>query len=285
MHPEPLVFGRGRHRRGYQDWTGRSVYPQDAEDLKAHKWFRDIPWDRLGQISPPFVPQLSGSQDTHYFDEEESISDWSESQPEPSTETEDFASNPLLPPGSVTLNSFHATPLAPHPAIHRSPERLATMQSQLALFPRHTRALLAQFVSAPYDSAKLKRVDREIEAAVADAHLADAMKAFVRLYGRRERKRPRDRLLRDRRTRDAVLDVRKQTAFLGYAYRRIPDWDEEGRRYGNAVGLMAWRDDDGDDNGAKGGNDRGKGKGKAMMDGAADLAAYRAWYPGRVAVG
>lgn len=295
MHPEPLVFGKGRHRRAYQDWTGRSVYPQDAEDLKAHKWFRDIPWDRLSQISPPFVPQLSGCEDTHYFDEEESISDWSESQPEPSTDTEDLASNPLFA-GSSNANSFRGAPLLPRPAIYRSPERTAAMQAQLAQFPRGTRAMLAQFVSAPYDSAKLKRADREIETVTtaetasgeatpeARQHLCDAMKAFVRLYGRRERKRPRDRLLRDRGTRDAVLDVRKQTAFMGYAYRRIPECGGGGNN--NYYGGWGDGDEVGVDNeAARGRSDgRGKGKGKGKgeaMDGAADLASYRAWCPGR----
>ncbi|OTB13993.1 hypothetical protein K445DRAFT_354930, partial [Daldinia sp. EC12] len=158
-NPEPAL-GRSRHRRGggYQDWTGRSVYPHDGEDIKAHKWFRDIPWDRLQHIPPPFVPQLSGCEDTHYFDEEEPISDWSESQPEASTETEGLA--------------------------------------RIAAFPRHVRGAVGQFVSTPYDSAKLKRMDREIEMMVLPdgAELCEEMKAFIRTFGRRERKRPRDRL-------------------------------------------------------------------------------------------
>ncbi|OTA92056.1 hypothetical protein M434DRAFT_45196, partial [Hypoxylon sp. CO27-5] len=188
INPDPSPIGRGRHRRGYQDWTGRAVYPHDGEDIKAHKWFRDIPWDRLQYISPPFVPQLSGCEDTHYFDEEEPISDWSESVPETSSEIEDLALNPLI---------------------------AGTM------FPRHVRGVIGQFVSVPYDSAKLKRMDHEIDAMAPNTELCDAMKAFVRAFGRRERKRPRDRLLRDRNTKGPVLEVRKQTAFMGYTYRRI----------------------------------------------------------------
>ncbi|KAM0819553.1 putative Protein kinase domain-containing protein [Seiridium cardinale] len=114
----------------YQDFRGYAVYPQDAEDIKAHKWFRDIPWDRLHLISPPFVPHISSLADTHYFDEEEPISDWSESQ----------ASN----------------------------ETTET----------------------------------------------------VRKNGNKERKRPRDRLLRDRQTKETVMEIRKRSAFLGYTWTR-----------------------------------------------------------------
>ncbi|KAI0486053.1 kinase-like protein [Xylaria cf. heliscus] len=181
-----------------RDTRGRSVYPHDAEDIKAHKWFRDIPWDQLHLITPPFVPQIAGVEDTHYFDEEEPISDWSDSCSDDDEDTD--------------------------------PQKTAAMQAQLASFPRHTRGMLAQFVASPYDSTRLKRMDREINALMAAsftqaALLADQMKAFVRAFGRRERKRPRDRLLRDRKTKATVLRIRKQTAFLGYTFRRALDAD------------------------------------------------------------
>ncbi|KAI1112464.1 kinase-like protein [Nemania sp. NC0429] len=166
--------GRSRDGRGRGRGRGRAVFPHDAEDIRAHRWFRDIPWDQLHMITPPFVPQIGSVEDTHYFDEEEPISD--------------------------------------------CPQKTAAMQAQLAGFPRHVRGTLAQFVAAPYDSIRLKRMDREIDAL--GVLLADEMKAFVRAFGRRERKRPRDRLLRDRGTKAAVLRVRKQMAFLGYTFRR-----------------------------------------------------------------
>ncbi|XDG07158.1 hypothetical protein ABKA04_006773 [Annulohypoxylon sp. FPYF3050] len=220
--PEASTMGRGRHRRGYQDWTGRAVYPHDGEDIKAHKWFRDIPWDRLQHIPPPFIPQLSSCEDTHYFDEEEPISDWSESEPESSSEMEELSLsvNPLNV-GSVA--SGLPSPSVPRVVPYRSPDKIAAMQTQLAAFPRHVRGVIGQFVSVPYDAAKLKRMDHEIEAMAPDAKLREEMKAFVRAYGRRERKRPRDRLLRDRNTKGTVLEVRKQTAFMGYPYQRMKE--------------------------------------------------------------
>ncbi|KAI1213897.1 kinase-like protein [Annulohypoxylon truncatum] len=239
--PEASHLGRGRHRRGYQDWTGRAVYPHDGEDIKAHKWFRDIPWDRLQQIPPPFVPQLSGCEDTHYFDEEEPISDWSESEPETSSEMEELSLS-VNPLNIGSIAGGLPSPSLPRIAPYRSPEKIAAMQAQLAKFPRYVRGVIGQFVSVPYDSAKLKRMDHEIEATAPDTETREAMKAFVRGYGRRERKRPRDKLLRDRNTKGTVLEVRKQTAFMGYPYQRMKEynplamagWDgrEDGKRNG-----------------------------------------------------
>jgi hypothetical protein len=260
-----------------RDYRGRSVYPHDAGDIKAHKWFRDIPWDHLHLIPPPFVPQIAGVEDTHYFDEEEPISDWSDSGDSENDDTDDaemeaaFEANSLALMADTTNLSLFAPPIpAPHAApfhnahpsstaIRRSPQKLAALQAQLAAFPRHVRPILAQFVAAPYDSTRLKRIDREIDAFVASnatspapaqqqqqqqheqqsstsstvtvpSHLdlmvlGDQMKAFVRTFGRRERKRPRDRLLRDCRTKATVLEVRKQTAFLGYTFCRAMDVD------------------------------------------------------------
>ncbi|TRX96767.1 hypothetical protein FHL15_002433 [Xylaria flabelliformis] len=256
-----------------RDSRGRSVYPHDAEDIKSHKWFRDIPWDQLHLITPPFVPQIASIEDTHYFDEEEPISDWSDSCSDDDDDTESEGSdlsppaatleaNPLVacsPVGEMMAN--HQGPYAPpppsqhaggivhnaHPSnvIRRSPQKMAAMQAQLSTFPWHARSMLAQFVATPYDSTRLKRIDREINALIAASScnastatsspaqpavtqatlLADQMKAFVRAFGRRERKRPRDRLLRDRKTKAAVLKIRKQTAFLGYTFRRAMDAD------------------------------------------------------------
>ncbi|KAI0914700.1 kinase-like protein [Ustulina deusta] len=269
-----VVPGSARGRARPRDGKARSVYPHDAEDIKAHKWFRDIPWDQLHLIVPPFVPRIASIDDTHYFDEEEPISDWSDSGSDGDDDTESegleeapqlaapLEANPLLamypaaaavviPETTNNLSPFAPSGAAPagitvhnappSTAIRRSAQKMAAMQAQLAAFPRHVRGMLAQFVAAPYDSTRLKRMDREINAvattttvdtaststsAVVQFHevvLADQMKAFVRAFGRRERKRPRDRLLRDRKTKATVLKVRKQTAFLGYTFRRVAD--------------------------------------------------------------
>ncbi|KAL2132015.1 hypothetical protein VTI74DRAFT_4299 [Chaetomium olivicolor] len=73
--------------RGVRDFAGRYVFPYDAEDIKAHKWFRSIPWERLHEVQPPLIPRLRALDDTRYFDDVGSVSDWDESSPEDEEQT------------------------------------------------------------------------------------------------------------------------------------------------------------------------------------------------------
>lgn len=65
-----------------RDFAGRYVFSYDAEDIKAHKWFRNIPWERLHELEPPLVPELRSVDDTQYFDVGGSVSDGTESEPD-----------------------------------------------------------------------------------------------------------------------------------------------------------------------------------------------------------
>ncbi|KAF8866386.1 kinase-like protein [Acephala macrosclerotiorum] len=167
-----------------RDYAGRYVYPHDAEDIKAHKWFKDIQWDRLHQMVPPFVPNIKSMDDTHYFDEEDPISDFSDSHSGP-------------PP---TANEI---------------------DEALKPFHREIQVLVKSWIARPHDSMKLKKVEREIDAFAMTEEHKEYLKAFVKHYGQKERKRPRDRLLRDRDLAPRVLELRKRGAFLGYTYRRF----------------------------------------------------------------
>ena len=44
--------------------------PNDAEDIKAHPYFKDVDWNKYlkREITPPFVPKLKNDQDLRYFD-------------------------------------------------------------------------------------------------------------------------------------------------------------------------------------------------------------------------
>eukprot|EP00127_Corallochytrium_limacisporum_P005412 Clim_evm24s204 gene=Clim_evmTU24s204 len=46
---------------------------RDVMDIKRHKFFAKLNWERLREYTPPFVPKLSGPTDTRYFDAEEDI--------------------------------------------------------------------------------------------------------------------------------------------------------------------------------------------------------------------
>lgn len=267
------------YKRYHQDHMGRSVFPHDAEDLKAHRWFRDIPWDRLHLIPPPFVPQISGLEDTHYFDEEEPISDWSESQPDTETEIEDEGSTTLRDSAatntallSMTAPGMAAMPMAsmappPRPCLapHFSSRKMAELHATLASYPKQLRNVMSQFVATPYDSTRLKRIHREIEHMSPNQDEIEKLKQFVRDYGKKERKRPRDRLLRDRQTKGIVLDIRKQSAFLGYTWTRT-----RGREF--QIGMIGATTTDAVNFGHM-------GTGKDEED-ASVTAAYEAWHGG-----
>ncbi|KAI9745336.1 MAG: hypothetical protein M1818_001616 [Claussenomyces sp. TS43310] len=172
--------------RRCRDSAGRYVYPNDAEEIKKHRWFKEIDWENLHLKTPPFVPSLKGWDDTQYFDEEEPISDFSatqEYQPDPPTE--------------------------------------ADLGEALRGFSSEVQMLARGYVSRPYDSVRLRRIEREIDNFAMTYEQRHYLRSFIKLYGRKERKRPRDRLLRDGDVGDKVLEIRKRSAFLGYSYRRI----------------------------------------------------------------
>lgn len=320
----------------------RAVYPYDAGEIKNHKWFRNIPWNHLHSLPPPFIPKITDPEDTHYFDDEESISDWSESResllddkvkggddndrkvdgkegnskpvgyvnnrtvvdcqcagcshhPHTSPHYHQFehavhnAHSPyhlsrtglqlgyaacppplpinggaLPPPQPQSLPSTHpgldgvatSNNGIPSPRKVANLAKTAAMQADMARFPPHARAALLRLVGMvagagraaglPPDAATaaacLNCADLEIEALVSGTGAAEEearqrMRAFVRTYGNRgggggakktaaaararDRRRPRDRILRDQKTRRLALEVRKRSAFLGYSYRRF----------------------------------------------------------------
>ncbi|KAK8138430.1 Protein kinase-like (PK-like) [Apiospora sp. TS-2023a] len=207
--PIPVQPFRSCRRQSNRDWTGRSVYSNDAEEIKAHKWFRGIPWDKLHTIQPPFVPEISSLEDTHYFDEEEPISDWSESQPD--TDSYSFPSDAGLGMGDGTALSTAAhdparllhgltanIPILPPPVntnapslaavANRRPRRLEAVQRDLAAYPKMVRNMVMHFVETPYDSTRLKRIDREIETLTANPQEVEQLKEWCAPTGARRRR-------------------------------------------------------------------------------------------------
>ncbi|KAK3181361.1 hypothetical protein K4F52_007375 [Lecanicillium sp. MT-2017a] len=170
---------------GPVDVFGRHVFPDDAEDIKGHRWFRELAWDRLHSTSPPFIPRITSQDDTQYFNESEPLEEFSDS-----------------------YASAYATPEAVEAALKGLPPVMQEMALQL--------------IAEPYDSSKLRQIDFEIETAgLFSRQEQEILKQFGRLYGHKLHKRPRDRILRDRKLRDVVMDVRKTSAFAGYTWRRM----------------------------------------------------------------
>lgn len=161
------------------------VFPSDGEDIKAHRWFRNIPWHRLHLEIPPFVPQTRTVDDTRYFEDDERISDWS----------------------STVASSNNEQPLG-----------LGEVQALLRGMREDVQVFAAKLVSSPYDPRTIdKKVDEERGLFSRER---EVLKQFVRAYGRKDKRRPRDPLMRDPKTKHAVLSHRRKTAFLGYTWRR-----------------------------------------------------------------
>lgn len=168
------------------NFFSRYVFPDDAKDIRSHRWFKDVAWDQLHAITPPFIPHIHSPEDTHYFDESGSLDDMSDSA---------CRSTGLLP---------------------------AQVKEILHEFRPSFQNQAAEFIKEPFDTIKLRRIDLTIdESSRMNAAEKEIMKQFVRMYGHKERKRPRDRVLRDTKTKDVAMNVRKQTAFMGYTWRRM----------------------------------------------------------------
>lgn len=218
----------------------------DAEDIRAHKWFRNIPWDRLHEIQPPFVPRLTGQEDTRYFDEEQGIGDWSESESSECDYQEDdrrqvdpeesrvYTSSPI-----DSSTSYPAPPLQPPPtpdsilvATQEAAQgektagisRQKKEEAKLALrgFHPSVQKWALEAIAKPYDSNRLRDLDTKIEG-ITGIQLAEKnmLKQFLRVFGQKYRRRAQDRLLRDHNTKGLVMEERKKTAFVRYTWRRL----------------------------------------------------------------
>ncbi|KAK4231770.1 kinase-like protein [Podospora fimiseda] len=233
-----------------RDYAGRYVFPYDAEDIKGHKWFRSIPWEKLHLMTPPHVPRLTSCDDTAYFNDK-SVSDWSDT--EPSSDEEDIEARvnvgreieiePGTPPGLV-----YDEDLKYQPQERPSPED----EQLIAIEP--LRECLQKWalaaVSMPLDGRRLADLEGQIDCMTGVPHeQREYLRQFVYRFGvprapnhraeaimvggppppppKKKQKRPRDRILRDKQMAKIVLEERRRTAFGGYEWRRIRDEDDE----------------------------------------------------------
>ena len=168
------------------DIYGRYVFPDDAEDIKAHRFFRSVPWDNLQNTAPPFVPRINSLEDTHYFDESEPLDERIDSATE----------KPGLTDEEVRWILREFRPCVQNVAI--------------------------RLINVPYDSGALRSRDLEIDSmTVFTEEEKELLKRFMREYGRRVPKRPRDIVLRDENMKGTAMEVRKQSAFMGYAWHSV----------------------------------------------------------------
>ncbi|KAG9206774.1 hypothetical protein G6514_000060 [Epicoccum nigrum] len=177
------AIGTRRHRSLKP--TGHIVFPNDAEDIKAHPFFRNIQWSTLHLTRPPFIPRVRSGQDiTKYFDEE----------------------------AEIMSESDH---------LDSSSYEIMQMDGPTML----------EGVEPPGEQDSTPTADPEVQQSKGSPPTYGQMhKGFQKIRRRKkEKKRPRDKLLRDPEMGRIVLEVRKKSAFIGYTYRRprlsLPELD------------------------------------------------------------
>lgn len=167
--------------RTSRNYKGFYVYPDDAGDIKTHPFFRGIKWEEIHLRKPPFVPKVRNWEDTRYFEDEERISDIDDGS---------SASDPLNPPPT--------------------PEPDIDVVMMDAVEPNHG-------AQSPLQFPALNKTTNSGSGQKLDVAMKMPTKAYKK---RKEKKRPRDKILRDETVGKTVLDIRKRGAFLGYTYRR-----------------------------------------------------------------
>jgi protein-serine/threonine kinase len=172
----------------------RHVYPNGSEEIKAHEFFHGIPWTHMHLKPPPFVPRVRERQSiTKYFEDEKDIV---------SEESSEYRSSRDQADESDHLNA----------AERLQQEKIdvglqACSDAEFQRIREHYGASYATWKSER--TAFLRR--QLVERGDADTEIPKPKK---------EKKRPRDKALRDAVLGKKVMELRKKNAFFGYTYRR-----------------------------------------------------------------
>lgn len=138
---------------------------------------------------PPFVPKIRSWEDTRYFEEEASISDVDDGPSSDSNDDDDIHQNGNNGEGNETGRQ----------GLESAVEKGAGNNHETEL--------------KAFDNLLVEAQDNKNN----KLPLGGQGKASKHP---RERRRPRDKILRDKEVGKQVLELRKRSAFLGYAYRR-----------------------------------------------------------------
>lgn len=222
----------------HQNYQGRFVYPSDAEDIKRHAFFRDIDWDTIHLRRPPFVPRVRDWEDTKYFDEEDPISDIDTATTLEEEEVGIGRENlgPQPPKQDLRPPALRSSQMSHHQQEDQNIVPSIAMKLPRADCPR------PEFVFPGRDSMTDLRNPLLAPQTPEAAFVTDGPRAGlppvengIQVDGptekipspiakpppkKKEKKRPRDMVLRDPVTGPEALEIRKASAFLGYDYRQ-----------------------------------------------------------------
>lgn len=204
-----------------------------AEEIKAHKFFHGLAWSQLHLSQPPFVPKVKENQSiTKYFEDEKDIlSDDQSSSTSCTTTTVSLKDQPHHLDDDADADETHVeATLGPIHFSRWKASRLAQEKFALGIEDCSDTELsrIRGFFGKEFEKWKAERVVQVAEerAAAAAAAVAGMEKKTITTGDkkstkpRKEKKRPRDKLLRDPVVARKVMEMRKKNAFFGYTYRR-----------------------------------------------------------------
>lgn len=185
------------------------VYPNGAEDIKSHEFFRGIAWTRIHSMQPPWVPRVRENQSiTKYFEEEKDI-------------LTDESSNVSSSPDDVDEGAGQELCAATQQQLARwQAEREFQEMLELGLEGCAEGELdrVKEHYGERYEEWRLARIQEVAMLREKAGKQVDLSQVATR--PRKEKKRARDKALRDPNVGRKVMELRKKGAFFGYTYRR-----------------------------------------------------------------
>ncbi|CAK7567262.1 MAG: hypothetical protein SEPTF4163_005224 [Sporothrix epigloea] len=181
-------------------------------------------------MPPPFIPNIRSNEDTRYFEDSNVFGDDDESTELSSqqwSERDADKDNNVSKDGETIqkpLDGATACIDKVYAAISEQYDKKNNIDEALEAFNVAVQTKALGWIATPYDSHRLKGIETEIRQLI-DLGLpiadGEALLQFVERYGKRLKKRSRDRLLRDQQTKRISMELRKRNAFLGYTWRRM----------------------------------------------------------------
>lgn len=183
------------------------VYPNDAEDIKSHDFFRGVPWTRLHLVQPPWVPRVRENQSiTKYFEDEKDII------------TDEISSIASFQQADAEQELLAAD--CGSKADRCKAERDWQEKLELGLEGCAEGELdrVKEHYGERYEEWRSARIEEVAKLRATTGEHANTPHTVAK--PRKEEKRARDKALRDPTVGRQVMELRKKGAFFGYTYRR-----------------------------------------------------------------
>ncbi|KIW99071.1 uncharacterized protein Z519_00734 [Cladophialophora bantiana CBS 173.52] len=209
----------------HQNYQGYFVYPDDAEDIKRHAFFAGVEWDTIYQRRPPYLPRVRDWEDTKYFDDEDPISDIDSATTlvEVGLDVggEIAVQDPKRKPTQVSHHQAEGQNIVPSTALNLVPPQDCFVPGLNPAEAKHANSLKNPLMQprvngSPTTGATLVGTGLHIDGSPATASTENVKPKAKK----KEKKRPRDIILRDPIVGPPALETRKLSAFLGYEYRQ-----------------------------------------------------------------